>query len=89
MFNLCVASQGNVLQHNVSAGVIVSETSLVLQRVSRHATGRYTCHASNTEGEGSSQAFQLNVLRKYRSPPLFAARCRRFFADECEIAPAR
>lgn len=57
--------QGNVLQHNVSAGVIISETSLVLQRVSRHAAGRYTCHASNQEGEGSSLPYQLNVARKF------------------------
>ena len=67
-------SQGNVLQHNVSAGVIVSETSLVLQRVSRHATGRYTCHAINTEGEGSSGAFQLNVLRKWLVSPVLCLR---------------
>ena len=60
--------QGQVLQHNISAGVIVSNSSLVLQRVSRTAAGRYTCHAANGEGEGSSQAFNLHVLRK--SQPL-------------------
>ena len=56
--------QGQVLQHNVSAGVIISETSLVLQRVSRMSTGRYTCHASNAEGEGSSSPYYLQVSRK-------------------------
>ena len=58
--------QGNVLQHNVSAGVIISNSSLVLQRVSRTAAGRYTCHASNAEGEGASAPFNLNVMRKFQ-----------------------
>ncbi|XP_046630954.1 neural cell adhesion molecule 2-like isoform X2 [Daphnia pulicaria] len=56
--------QGNVLQHNVSAGVIISESSLVLQRVARSSAGRYTCHASNAEGEGSSSPFHLHVAHK-------------------------
>ncbi|XP_057374679.1 nephrin-like isoform X2 [Daphnia carinata] len=63
-FRLVWRHQSKVLHHNVSAGVIISETSLVLQRVSRSATGRYTCHASNAEGEGSSAPFHLNVAHK-------------------------
>ena len=35
----------------MSLGVVISETSLVQQRVARQAAGRYTCHASNAEGE--------------------------------------
>ena len=57
-------SQGKLLVHNISAGVIISDTSLVLQRVSRLSAGRYTCHASNAEGDGSSAPYYLNVARK-------------------------
>lgn len=67
---MIVLWQGNLLQHNVSAGVIISESSLVLQRVARSAAGRYTCHASNAEGEGSSAPFHLHVARKFHISPL-------------------
>ena len=46
--------------------MIISESSLVLQRVARSSAGRYTCHASNAEGEGSSSPFHLHVARKSR-----------------------
>lgn len=71
LISLLLLPQGNVLQHNVSAGVIISESSLVLQRVARSSAGRYTCHASNAEGEGSSSPFHLHVARKSRIFILF------------------
>lgn len=46
---------------NISAGIIVSYNSLALQRVHRMSRGRYTCTASNTEGEGQSNAVLLRV----------------------------
>lgn len=51
-----------LLVHNVSSGIIMSNQSLVLQGVTRASSGRYTCLASNSEGEGSSNAAQLTVM---------------------------
>lgn len=54
-----------MLHHNVASGVIISNQSLVLQGVSRATAGNYTCVGYNTEGDGESNAFYLNVLCKY------------------------
>ncbi|UYV62962.1 hypothetical protein LAZ67_2002634 [Cordylochernes scorpioides] len=53
--------EGRELHTNTSAGVIVSNQSLVLQRVRRHARGRYTCTAANSEGRGESEPLYLRV----------------------------
>ena len=53
--------EGKEVHTNTSAGVIVSNQSLVLQRVTRHHRGRYTCSASNSEGEGESNSVHLRV----------------------------
>ncbi|XP_071532110.1 protein turtle homolog B-like [Panulirus ornatus] len=50
-----------VLVHNVSGGVIISNQSLVLQRVLRAQAGRYSCHAHNVVGDGSSNSLRLDV----------------------------
>ncbi|XP_071543726.1 uncharacterized protein [Panulirus ornatus] len=50
-----------VLVHNVSGGVIISNQSLVLQRVVRDQAGRYSCHAHNVVGDGSSNSLRLDV----------------------------
>ncbi|XP_076059476.1 nephrin-like [Oratosquilla oratoria] len=52
---------GIELIHNVSAGVIQSNLSLVLQGVGRASSGFYTCQAHNIEGTGKSNAVRLNV----------------------------
>ncbi|XP_077524712.1 cell surface glycoprotein MUC18-like isoform X2 [Amblyomma americanum] len=53
--------EGRDLATNTSAGLIVSNQSLVLQKVDRHARGRYTCTATNAEGMGESNAVNLRV----------------------------
>ncbi|KAK8398711.1 hypothetical protein O3P69_004075 [Scylla paramamosain] len=52
---------GKELSHNVSAGIIKSNQSLVLQRVSRRSSGFYTCSAANLQGSGDSRPVELSV----------------------------
>ncbi|XP_030753320.1 nephrin-like [Sitophilus oryzae] len=49
------------LLSNSTAGVIVSNQTLVLQGVSRASSGRYACEATNKEGTSVSPAFHLRV----------------------------
>ncbi|XP_063232136.1 hemicentin-1-like [Bacillus rossius redtenbacheri] len=50
------------LSHNTSQRVLISNQSLVLQGVSRASAGNYTCVGYNTEGDGESAPFYLNVM---------------------------
>lgn len=50
-----------------AANLIVSNDSLVLQRVQIEQSGQYNCLASNSEGLGLSNQIELRVLRKYFS----------------------
>lgn len=52
---------GKELESNLSLGVIVSNQSLVLQRVSRSQRGHYTCSAINAVGESHSSSLYLRV----------------------------
>lgn len=54
-----------MLTINVHAGIIIANQSLVLQGVSRSTAGNYTCVGYNTEGDGESNAFYLNVMCKF------------------------
>ncbi|CAK1553342.1 unnamed protein product [Leptosia nina] len=58
--------QSREITHNSSAGVILSDQSLVLQSVQRSASGDYSCAAQNREGSASSNAVALQV----RYPPI-------------------
>ncbi|XP_076325207.1 nephrin-like isoform X2 [Tachypleus tridentatus] len=49
------------LSMNTSAGIIISNQSLVLQKVNRSSRGRYTCTASNIQGKGVSNSLHLKV----------------------------
>ncbi|XP_058982793.1 neural cell adhesion molecule 2 isoform X2 [Musca domestica] len=51
-----------LLPRNISQGVIISNHSLVLQGVSRTTAGNFSCVGFNSEGEGSSPPFPLNIL---------------------------
>ncbi|KAH6931231.1 hypothetical protein HPB50_022968 [Hyalomma asiaticum] len=53
--------EGNEIATNVSAGVIVSSRSLVLQKVHRSSRGRYTCVAMNPEGRSTSNILVLRI----------------------------
>ncbi|KAF2343610.1 Immunoglobulin-like domain, partial [Trinorchestia longiramus] len=50
-----------VLEHSPNEGVIVGDRSLALQGVRRYHRGRYSCTASNIEGDGTSRYLYLDV----------------------------
>ena len=56
--------QENPLTHDVHAGVIIANQSLVMQNVRRDSSGIYTCVAHNIEGDGVSNPMTLNVRCK-------------------------
>lgn len=52
--------------HNVSAGVVLSNVSLVLRSVTHARAGSYACSAANTRGETTSHPpLQLRVQCEY------------------------
>ncbi|TRY72296.1 hypothetical protein TCAL_11263 [Tigriopus californicus] len=55
---------GKTLEHNVARGVILSNQSLVIQRISRDDAGEYVCKAENAHGAGKSNPVLLGI--KYR-----------------------
>lgn len=52
------------MHHNVTAGIILSDQSLVLQSVTKAVSGDYTCQATNTEGKSTSNGVALRVRCK-------------------------
>ena len=50
--------------HDKSHGVIISESSLALQIVTRKQAGNYSCVASNIEGDRQSNSLKLKVMCK-------------------------
>lgn len=57
-------SQGVELHQNVTAGIILTDQSLVVQTVTRASAGDYTCLAANTEGKVTSNPVTLRVRCK-------------------------
>ena len=57
--------QGEELNYSLEDGIIISNQSLVLQKVTRKEGGFYQCHATNQEGQGSSQTVKLPIKCKY------------------------
>ncbi|CAG9792226.1 unnamed protein product [Diatraea saccharalis] len=56
---------GILLQHNPVGGVILTgNTNLALRNVSRLQAGKYSCTASNVEGDGKSAPLQMQVVYK-------------------------
>ena len=50
--------------HDKSNGIIISGSSLVLQKVGRKQAGKYSCVASNLEGDTQSNILRLKVMCK-------------------------
>lgn len=69
--NYILLLQGILLNHNVTARIVRSNQSLVLQRVAKNSGGRYSCSATNPEGETISDELNLRVKCEWNSlvPP--------------------
>ncbi|RWS23969.1 protein turtle B-like protein [Leptotrombidium deliense] len=67
---------GNVIQHQT--GIIQSNQSLVLQRVSRTQSGEYQCEASNQQGTALSNSLHLKI----RFAPVSHAAKTHYLLDE-------
>ena len=50
--------------HDKDNGIIISGSSLVLQAVTRQQGGKYSCVASNIEGDTQSNILHLKVMCK-------------------------
>ncbi|KAF2367489.1 Immunoglobulin-like domain [Trinorchestia longiramus] len=59
---------GEEVHHNVSAGIIISNYTLVLQSLQRVQAGSYTCLAHNLVGVGRSQPVFLKVKSPIIAP---------------------
>ncbi|KRT85296.1 Immunoglobulin, partial [Oryctes borbonicus] len=55
---------GQVIQQNQKGGVIMSNSDLALQQITKNQAGNYTCVASNVEGDGDSNTVELKVMYK-------------------------
>ena len=60
-----ICYQGKTIQQNSSAGIIMSNQSLVLQQIDRNTAGIYTCQATNLEGQGTSNDLSIPVKCKF------------------------
>lgn len=57
--------QSEQVMHNQNNGVIISNHSLVLQKVTRSQAGSYTCEASNVEGDEVSNPVAITIMCKF------------------------
>ncbi|KAK8388847.1 hypothetical protein O3P69_020660 [Scylla paramamosain] len=51
----------NHISVNNTGGVLLFNTTLVLQKIDRYSSGSYSCRAVNTQGEGVSRPINLDV----------------------------
>ncbi|KAG7305687.1 hypothetical protein JYU34_009801 [Plutella xylostella] len=81
---------GIQLQHNPSNGVILTgNNNLALRNVSRLQAGKYTCTASNVEGDGKSPPLSLQIvyrpLCRKREVRLIGAALQEAASVLCEV----
>lgn len=64
MPNKNLLAQDVMVTHDKATGVVISGSSLVLQGVTRKMSGKYSCVASNIEGDTESESLELKIKCK-------------------------
>ncbi|EFN75494.1 Myelin-associated glycoprotein [Harpegnathos saltator] len=62
VYKLAWFKDGKELKNNATAGVVLSDHSLVLQGLTRYSAGDYTCLAANSEGKTASNPVSLQIM---------------------------
>ncbi|KAK8373915.1 hypothetical protein O3P69_012670, partial [Scylla paramamosain] len=81
-------TQGQLVSHNLSGGVIVSQTTLAVQKAQRERSGEYKCSASNVEGDAMSNPLVISIKYAPRctvSPSLRGAPLREPLNLTCRV----
>ena len=66
MNNIRDIFQNTRISQDLGAGILISNTALVLQSVKKELTGAFTCTASNIEGDTVSNTQILTVKCEYQ-----------------------
>ena len=67
--------QGLEIYPRPGDGKIISNQSLVIQKVAKEDAGNYTCQAFNVEGQMESQPQLLDIMCKCQADPV-SIRCK-------------
>ncbi|XP_043801370.1 hemicentin-2-like isoform X4 [Apis laboriosa] len=62
VYKLAWFKDGRELKNNATAGIVLSDHSLVLQRITRYSAGDYTCLVANSEGKTASNPVTLQIM---------------------------
>ncbi|CAK9807697.1 Hmcn1 [Anthophora plagiata] len=62
VYKLAWFKDGKELKNNATVGIVLSDYSLVLQRITRYSAGDYTCLAANNEGKTESNPVTLQIM---------------------------
>ncbi|XP_023321524.1 Down syndrome cell adhesion molecule-like protein 1 homolog [Eurytemora carolleeae] len=77
------------IKQNVERGVIFTNQSLVLQKISRNQSGNYLCEATNPVGKGRSQPIFLDVkyvpVCKTDKPKIYGVSKRELVNVLCQV----
>ncbi|XP_015585249.1 hemicentin-1 isoform X2 [Cephus cinctus] len=61
-YKLVWFKDGKELKNNATAGIILSDHSLVLRGLTRNSAGEYACLAANSEGKTTSEPLPLQIM---------------------------
>ena len=78
--------QGKQLVGKQEAGIVLTQQSLVLQKVGRMSSGEYECQAFNSEGYSTSNPVKLNIMCKWQQNPNINFTLHRYHAITLIIA---